>query len=152
MPRSLVLYSLETDFLPIACKLVEKMYAMKENTLFLCDNEDEVTLYNAKLWTFSKLSFIPSGNKRSLPMEDAVFCHTWFSTELVFYNSPQCLLHNGLDISNLQGLEKFNKIVDIFNKTLIQSAKKRFVQYKELGFSNYKLWIQNKNTWEQGEL
>jgi len=149
--KNLVFYSIENDFISIACKLIEKMYSIKERVLFLCDNEDEISFYNSKLWTFSRLGFIPSGNKRSLPIEDASFCQTWFSTDIVFYNSPSCLLHNGLDISNLREIEKFNKVIDIFPKDLIESAKNRFELYKNFGFNNYKLWIQSNNNWMSGK-
>ncbi len=149
--KNLIFYSIETDFISIACKLIEKMYSIREKVLFLCDNEDEISFYNSKLWTFSRLGFIPSGNKKSLPIEDANFCQTWFSTDIVFYNSPTCLLHNGLDISDLNGMEKFNKVIDIFPKDSIESAKNRFERYKTLGFSNYKLWIQRNNNWISGE-
>lgn len=149
--KSLIFYSIETDFISIACKLIEKMYAIRENVLFLCDNEDEISFYNSKLWTFSRLAFIPCGNKKSLPIEDANFCQTWFSTDIVFHNSPTCLLHNGIDISNLNGIERFNKIIDIFSKDLIKNAKTRFEQYKNSGFKTYKLWIQNNNNWISGE-
>lgn len=149
--KSLIFYSIETDFISIACKLIEKMYAIRENVLFLCDNEDEISFYNSKLWTFSRLGFIPCGNKKSLPIEDANFCQTWFSTDIVFHNSPTCLLHNGINISTLNGIERFNKIIDIFSKDLIENAKTRFEQYKSSGFKTYKLWIQNNNNWISGE-
>ena len=150
--KNLIFYSIETDFISIACKLIEKMYSIRENVLFLCDNEDEISFYNSKLWTFSRLGFIPSGNKKSLPIEDANFCQTWFSTDIVFYNSPVCLLHNGLDISNQNEIGKFEKIIDIFSKDLIELAKDRFNFYKSLGFSNYKLWKQCNNNWVAGEI
>ena len=137
--KNLIFYSIET------------MYAIHENVLFLCDNEDEVSFYNSKLWTYSRLGFIPSGNKNSLPIEDAEFCHTWFSTDIAFANSPTCLLHNGLEVSGLPGVEKFNKVIDIFPKDLIEAAKDRFEKYKALEFSNYKLWKQNGVSWNAGE-
>ena len=150
--KSIIFYGIKSDFFPIAHKLVEKMYEMGERILFLCDNEDELTFYNSKLWTAARLSFIPSGNKKTIPAEDAKFCYVWFSTEISFQNDPTCLLHNGLDISNLQDLEKFKKIVDIFNIDAIESAKNRARAYQEKGFSDQKLWIQTDASWKQENL
>lgn len=150
--RSVIFYGIESEFLPVACKLIDKMYFVGERVLFLCDNIEEISFYNSKLWTFSRLAFIPSGNKQTLSIEDAKFCHTWFSTDIVFHNDPNCLLHNGLDVSNLNGIEKFQKVIDIFNLESIDSTKERANLYKEKGFNNQKVWIQSENSWKPGEL
>ena len=150
--RSLAFYAIESDFLSIACKLIEKLYTLKENVLVLCDNDEEVSFYSSKLWTFSKLAFIPNGNKDTISNEEAIFCHTWFSTDVVFYNNPVCLLHNGLDISGVSDLDKFEKVIDVFPKDLLGLAKTRYDLYKKPGFGNYKLWMQSANSWKPGEL
>ena len=150
--KSVIFYGIKTEFFPIAYKLVEKMYEIGERVLFLCDNEDEVNFYNSKLWTAARLSFIPSGNKKTIPTEDAKFCSVWFSTEISFQNDPTCLLHNGLDISHFQDLEKFKKIVDIFSIEAIESAKNRSKIYQERGFSDQKFWIQSDGSWNQENL
>ena len=150
--RSVVFYGIESEFLPIACKLIEKMYSVGERILFLCDNDEEVSFYNSKLWTFSRLAFIPSGNKQTIVADDVKFCHTWFSTDIVFHNDPSCLLHNGLDVANLNDIEKFQKVIDIFNLESIDSAKTRSKFYKEKNFNNQKVWIQSENSWKPGEL
>ncbi len=148
--KSVVFYGIQTDFFPIAYKLVEKMYALCERVLFLCDNEEEVNFYNSKLWTTVQLSFIPSGNKRTILPEDALFCYVWFATEITFQNNPTCLLHNGLDIANLSGLNRFQKIVDIFNLDAKDSAKSRAQAYRENGFTDQKFWFQDSGCWKQG--
>lgn len=149
---SVIFYGIKSEFFPIASKIVEKLYVSKERVLFLCDNEEEVNFYNAKLWTFSKLLFIPSGNKRTISNEDAKFCYVWFSTSISFDNDPTCLIHNGLDITSMSSIEKFEKIIDIFNIDLLNAAKIRAVFYKEKGLINQKLWIQSETSWKQGEL
>ncbi len=150
--KSVVFYGIKSEFFPIAFKLIEKMYGIGERVLFLCDNEEEVDFYNSKLWTSARLSFIPSGNRKTIPVEDAEFCHIWFSTEITFQNNPAILIHNGLDISNFQNIEKFQKIIDIFNIEAIESAKTRSKTYSEKGYLNQKLWIQSDTSWTQGEL
>lgn len=148
--KNLIFYCIESEFISIACKLIEKLYAIKENVLFLCDNEEEISFYNSKLWTYSRLGFIPSGNKKNLLIEDAKFCHTWFSTDIVFYNNPKCLLHNGIDLSSFPQTNSFSKIIDIFPPNLLEHAKNRIKLYKEFGFEDYKYWVQNENNWKLG--
>ena len=151
--RSVTFYGIKSEFFPVAFKLIEKMYAIGERILFLCDNDDEVSLYNSKLWTFSRLSFIPSGNARTLSTEDAKFCHTWFSTDVVFHNDPMCLLHNGLNIFDGQlPLKRFRKVIDIFSLELSSAAKDRATAYRCEDFSDQKVWLQSDNGWDQGEL
>ena len=147
-----IFYGIETDFFSVAYKLIEKMYSMRERILFLCDNEDEVNFYNSKLWTSVQLSFIPSGNRSTISPGDAMFCYVWFSTEITFLNEPTCLLHNGLDISSIGAIEKFQKIVDIFGLDRINSAKERAKIYRGNGFSNQKFWTQSNGSWKQEDL
>ncbi|MDR1391539.1 MAG: DNA polymerase III subunit chi [Holosporales bacterium] len=150
--KNVTFYSIDSEFLQVACKLIEKMYLSGERILFLCDNEEEISFYNSKLWTFSKLSFIPSGNEKSIFIEDAKFCYIWFSTNMAFYNEPTCLLHNGLEILNYKNLERFKKIVDIFRCDSISDAKARSIFYEESGFSVQRLWIQSQASWTAGNL
>lgn len=153
MPEpSVVFYGIKSEFFPIAYKLVEKMYALGERILFLCDNDDEVNFFNSKLWTSTKLSFIPSGNKRTISAEDSKFCYVWFSTDVTFQNEPTCLLHNGLEIPKSTDLSRFQKIIDIFNMDTIENAKSRATLYKDKGFLNQKFWIQSDGTWKQEDL
>ncbi|MBR1480004.1 MAG: DNA polymerase III subunit chi [Alphaproteobacteria bacterium] len=151
--RSVTFYGIKSEFFPVAFKLVEKMYAIGEHVLFLCDNDDEVSLYSSKLWTFSRLSFIPSGNAHTLPVDDAKFCHTWFSTDIVFHNEPVCLLHNGLNIFDVRPpLERLRKVIDVFNLEFSPAAKIRAAAYQGEGFLEQKVWLQSDNGWTQGEL
>ncbi|MDR3224496.1 MAG: DNA polymerase III subunit chi [Holosporales bacterium] len=149
--KSVVFYCAKSDFFSTACRLIEKMYAMNERVLVLCSNDEEVDFYNSKLWTFSRLSFIPSGNRKSLPIEDAEFCHTWFSTDIDFYNKPINLLHNGLTISNIEKLKLFNCILDVFAANEIDQAKSRSRNYKDIGFDQQKFWVQTDSSWIIGQ-
>ena len=149
---SVVFYGIQTDFFPVAYKLIEKMYSLYERILFLCDNDEEVRFYNSKLWTTAQLSFIPSGNKRTILPEDAVFCYVWFATEITFINNPTCLLHNGIDIVDISGLNRFQKIIDIFNIDAKESAKLRAQAYLKNGFTDQKFWFNDNGSWKQGSL
>ena len=113
--------------------------------------EEEVKAYNQKLWTYSQLSFIPSGNIYDMPIEDAAYCHTWFSTNIVFDNHPVVLLHNGINIDTYSDIDKFYKIIDIAIKPKNQDISDILKKYKTAGFNDQKVWIQRGKTWEQGE-
>ena len=146
---SVIFYAIQSDFFSIAYKLIEKMYMQRERILFLCDNDDEMNFYNSKLWTSVQLSFIPSGNRTTISPEDAIFCFVWFATKITFLNNPTCILHNGLDISNNPEITNFSKIVDVFSKDTMNSAKRRSQKYKDSGFTDQKLWVQDGISWKQ---
>jgi hypothetical protein len=74
----------------------------------------------------------------------------WFSTKVEFCNAPTCLLHNGLDITRLDGIGKFDKVVDIFDIKLIEAAKARASFYAESSFGNSKVWLQEDRSWKPG--
>jgi DNA polymerase IIIc chi subunit len=149
--KTVVFYSIEATYLSIAIKLVEKKYIAHENVLLLCEDDDEVNLFDSQLWTYSKSSFIPHGSSKSMQTEDAKFCQTWIATEVVFHNNPNCIIHNGLHLLE-KHLLKFNTIIDISDKNLGTEIEKRSEFYKEAGFVCQKLWIQNNTIWDQGDL
>jgi DNA polymerase IIIc chi subunit len=151
--RCSIFYGITSEFWAIACKVIEKMYvSFGERVLFLCETDDEVDLYSSKLWTFSKLSFIPNGNKKTIPIKDAKFCNVWVSTEVEFHNEPTCILHNGLTIHNTSLLGRFNKVVDIFYITEMEEAKARAALYRSLAFDTCKVWLQYDGIWKAGSL
>ncbi|MDR1609701.1 MAG: DNA polymerase III subunit chi [Holosporales bacterium] len=150
--RSTVFYGITSEFWQIACKVTEKMYDTGERMLFLCDNDDSVSFCSSKLWTFSKLAFIPSGSKRTVLTDDAKFCNVWVSTRVEFCNAPTCLLHNGLGVSRLADIDKFDKVIDIFDIELIEAAKVRASFYSAASFENSKIWLQEGGSWKPGSL
>jgi DNA polymerase IIIc chi subunit len=141
-------YGICSEFFPIAYRLIEKIYSKRDRLLFLCDNEEEVSFYNSRLWSHGRLSFIPSGNKKYVNSDDATFCYVWFATEIVFDNDPMCLLHNGLDLSQYDSVGRFDKIMDIFSLDLSNIAKDRSQYYHDNLFTDQKIWLQDGNTWK----
>ncbi|MDR3030783.1 MAG: DNA polymerase III subunit chi [Holosporales bacterium] len=150
--KSVIFYSISSEFSIFALKLIEKTYDTGENILFLCDNDDEVQFFDSRLWIYSRLSFIPHGSKFSLSNSDATFCQTWVSSEIEFVNAPQSLLHNGFDSLEYEKIRNFEKVIDVFDKKTIESAKKRAELYKDIGFASQKLWEQNGALWTAGSL
>ncbi|MDR1034708.1 MAG: DNA polymerase III subunit chi [Holosporales bacterium] len=150
--RRVIFYAIESDFLSIATKFIEKMYTVDERVLLLCSTDDEVRQSDLALWTFSRISFIPHGSQYSTRIEDAEFCHTWISTLVDFYNDPVCLVHNGLNVLQDRSVIKFNSIIDIFDKGLLPTARKRAEAYRELQFLQQKLWLQkSEGGWDSGD-
>ena len=149
-PKSVVFYAISSSFLDVSFKLIEKIYSLGEKALVLCDNEDEVRFFDSKLWTFSKLSFIPHGSRFSATQETLPFCKVWFSDKIDCLNEPENLIHNGLDISSETSLNRFQKIIDVFDKSQMAQAKDRFENYRKIGFADQKLWIQGEKVWEPG--
>jgi DNA polymerase IIIc chi subunit len=149
---SVTFYVIESEFWPVAYRAIEKMYSINENVLFLCDNDEEASFYSTKLWTVTRLSFIPNGDRATISSEDAEFCHTWFSTEVIYLNNPSCLIHNGLDAVKSSDIRRFLKIIDIFDASAISAAGDRAKFYRASGFDSQKVWIKKHNTWEPGQL
>jgi DNA polymerase IIIc chi subunit len=127
------------------------MYEAGERVLFLCDNDEEVQFFDSRLWNYSRLSFIAHGSKFSLPSEKAEYCQIWISSNIEFINNPQTLIHNGYDLEN-EKLKYFDKIIDVFDKTKIESARKRAELYGVAGFSEQALWIQEDVSWKAEKL
>ncbi|MDR1233960.1 MAG: DNA polymerase III subunit chi [Holosporales bacterium] len=148
--RNVTFYAIESDFPSIAIKLIEKKYTQGERVLLLCSHEDELQLLDSNIWTYSKLSFIPHGSARSIGNDDIEFCYTWLSTEIVLSNNPKCLIHNGLTIKD-DKIQKFQNIIDIFDKSLIDESKIRASYYEDMHFNCQKTWIQQGSKWIQGE-
>lgn len=146
--KSIVFYAISSSFQDVSFKLVEKILSLGEKVLFLCGSEEEVRFLDSKLWTFSKLSFIPHGSKFSATRETVPFCKVWFSTELDLTINPKNLIHNGIDVSSDASINFFQKIIDIFDKDKRSLAKSRSQNYRNVGFSDQKLWIQEENSWK----
>ncbi len=150
--KSVVFYAISSDFSQIVLKLCEKFYESKENTLLLTSSDDETRFFDAKIWTYSRLGFIPHGSKFSIPDDKIDFCRIWISDEIEFKNSPSSLIHNGVDIKNKDLLKNFDKIIDIFNISDMDSSRIRSEDYRCLGFDQQKIWIQDKTSWKPGVL
>ncbi|MDR0640384.1 MAG: DNA polymerase III subunit chi [Holosporales bacterium] len=148
--RNVIFYAVESDFANVAVKLIEKKYTQNERVLLLCSSADELHLLDSNIWTYSKLSFIPHGCNGSLGDENARFCHTWLSTDIIFHNAPECLMHNGLTIKDDQ-VQKFKSIIDIFDKGLIAESRMRAAYYEAMDFTCQKTWVQDGNKWIPGE-
>lgn len=137
-------YYVTHNYYDIVCKIIEKLYKNKQNCLLLCDTLEQIELFDTKLWTFSKLSFIPHGSYKSINFSSAKYCHTWISDKVEFINDPKCLVTCGIQISEFS---KFEKIIDVFDN--VEMARQRLLYY---GANDYTLWIQTNDTWQEGRL
>ena len=147
MPESkLVFYSVLKDPYGIICKIIEKAFINNKYCLLLCSTKDEVEFFDAKLWSYSKLSFIPHGSKYSIGKDYVAYCYTWISEDLCYDNKPNYLIHLGLSIPTTC-LKNFEKIIDVFDNNNIDKAK---VRYQSFQIKDYTLWIQMQNGWQEG--
>ena len=152
--KELVIYKLQNEhgndgIQNIVCKIIEKSYAAKKRCLLLCNSEAEVELFDSKLWTYSKLSFIPHGSKYSVDNNDAIHCKIWISDSVVYINSPDYLINlghavfNNFNMNNAQ--KQFERIIDItcdVNDN-IETVKNKY----NVNFAKCTLWIQTNNKW-----
>ncbi len=128
----------------VICKIVEKSYEANKRCLLLCNSEEEVELFDNKLWTYSKLSFIPHGSKYSISNNDAMYCQTWISEELVYINNPNYLINLG-QVLGFEDNKYFEKIMEITYNTNdnIDTIKNKY----GITFDKCTLWIQNNGKW-----
>ena len=128
----------------VVCKIIEKLYKSKQNCLLLLKNQEQVELFNTKLWTFSKLSFIPHGSAQSINLDNASYCHTWISNKVEFVNNPECLVTCNVETSEFN---KFKKVIDVFDN--LDASRQRLLNYNT---KDYTLWIQSNGNWQEGRL
>ena len=143
--QKVVFYCINSEWSSFVLKLCEQLYNDNERVLLLCDDDEEISFLDEKLWTFSKLSFIPHGSKLSIPVDDGKHCAIWLSSTLVYYNSPTCLIHNGKTIPS-EDLANFATIIDIFYENKFSEAVTRKTQYNQC--QNIKCWKNTNNGWE----
>lgn len=148
--KQIIFYKICDDFLTVAVKLSEKIYESEEKALLLLDSADQVRETDIKLWTYSKLSFIPHGSRFSVPLDKADMCAIWISAEIEFLNHPTVLILNG-NINITPSMINFNKIINILSSEEILLLN-RAEQYKKMGFIDQKLWIQDGKSWRHGEI
>ena len=147
--QKVIFYCINDDWTNFVPKLCEQLYSDNERVLLLCDDDEEVSFLDSKLWTFSKLSFIPHGSKFSISSTDGEHCAVWIASTPVYYNAPNCLVHNGLTLSN-DVLNNFVTIVDIFHESKFSEATERKKQYTNI--TNIKCWKNTNDGWKNVDL
>lgn len=134
-----IFYAIISDYFEIVCKLVEKLYDSKKRCLVLSSTPEETDLLDNKLWTYSKMSFIPHGSIRSRSPDEAKYCYVWISEEECFINNPTVLIHRNMMLSNYGSYEN---IINIFNVSDIAQVEQQYKNIKE-----YTLWMQDGSSW-----
>jgi DNA polymerase IIIc chi subunit len=151
MDRQVIFYSIIGDFREVSAKLCEKLYnANSDKILFLCKDEESIKEIDSKLWTSSKLSFLPHGSKFSVPVSEAEYCSIWVSNKIEHINNPTCLLHNGITVAANE-ISCFSNIIDIFAKGQENEALKRSELYRLAMFNDQKVWVQGTHGWQKSE-
>ena len=140
-----VFYSICQNNHDVVCKIVEKLYNSGSKCLLLCASEEQVDFFDAKLWTFSKLSFIPHGSRKSVSFAEANYCHTWISEELDFVNAPECVVSCGVPVGPF---DKFKKVIDVFLSDEMVLAEERAKFY---GARDCVVWEQGPLGWRERE-
>lgn len=146
-----VIYIVSDNYQSIVCQVVEKAYKLNKKCLLLCNNAEEISFFDSKLWTYSKLSFIPHGSKCSININDAIYCNTWISDALIYVNNPDYVIILG-DLLR-------NDITCNFNHRMCTNSFEKiiFISYNETDKLNsirnkYKrctIWKQSNNKWIQ---
>ena len=139
-----VIYKVSDNYQNIVCQVIEKSYKLNKKCLLLCNNAEEIAFFDSKLWTYSKLSFIPHGSKYSMNTNDAVYCNVWISDALIYINNPNYLIVLGNLLKNdIPDNFAFEKIIFIsYNETdSLNSIRNKYKQCT--------IWKQSNNKWVQ---
>jgi len=144
MKQKLIVYVTVSDYFNVVCKVVEKLYFNKKRCLVLANSPEEECLLDAKLWSYSKLSFIPHGSLRSVELRNAKFCYAWISEKITFENDPEVLIKHGRHLLNTDKIPTtFDTLIDVFDYNDMD-----FVRNKYANMPNCTLWVHNGTSWE----
>ncbi len=144
-------YIHEDDSLSIAVKLVEKLYENNQNTLILTSSEMESDILDDKLWTFSKISFVPHVTEKRY--SDNLIVHSVISDTISVINDSRVLLHCNIDLcedrysSYKNIIADFDKIYHVMTKKFLDRCIGIANMLCEIGFEN-KYYVYNNTKWE----
>jgi len=134
------------DVLP---KLLEKAYGTGNPIAVKVGNEERVEFLNALLWTYSDTSFIPHGSRKDGFGEMQPI---WLTSSNDFPNQPKFLfLVDGAQY-DIEQLENFERVFNIFDGNAEDSLNQARQFWKELKHNNAEIfyWQQSTNgTWQQ---
>lgn len=124
-------------------KLIEKIYGSGLRVLVHCSSQQQLESLNAVLWTYSSTAFLPHGYQGD-PNHHPI----WLSLSPENMNKADILitLHGAIIAKE----SSFHKILDMFDgldPEALQSARERYLHYKQLDYS-LTFWKQDPSgTW-----
>jgi DNA polymerase-3 subunit chi len=134
-------------------RIVDKIYSSQLRALIWVENDEQLSLLNTSLWTYSTLAFLPHGCR--LDSEDTKEQQPiWLSTTLENPNqSTVCVSTNGQIVKNPASLG-FDRIVDIFDATIPETRNGASSFAERLNFYNAQnaiitQWQQTKDGWQK---
>ncbi|MDP4725022.1 MAG: DNA polymerase III subunit chi [Alphaproteobacteria bacterium] len=134
-------------------RIVDKIYASNLRALIWVENDEQLTLLNTSLWTYSTLAFVPHGCR--LDSEETKDQQPiWLSTTLENPNrSTVCVAANGQIVKNPESFG-FDRIADIFDATITETRDGAASFAERLNFYNSKnatitQWQQTKEGWQR---
>ncbi len=135
----------DENLVPVIIKLLEKIYNNGKHCIFYSPIEDRVKLVDKTLWTFSKDSFIPHGDKSLGFLEKQPI---YFTNEINNPNSSEnIIMVDSFDY--LAWHTEFEKIIFVFeDKEQEENANILFNDLKNKKV-NVNYWRQSNKGWEK---
>ena len=130
-------------------KLLEKVLERGHRAIVLAGSNERVEILNTILWTYEENSWLPHGSASDGPPEAQPI---FLTAEEENLNGADVLVT--VDNRNPTKTQDFVRIIDIFegqSNDLVLDARRRWRNYKDLGFK-MTYWQQSeKGNWEKKE-
>lgn len=128
--------------------LLQKIYDSEKKVHIVCQNDQQISLLDDVLWTFSSLAFIPHASKNtSHDFHDQN--PIWLASDTTFINKPELIIL--LQPLNIDLFKSIPTIIYFYDAHLPEA--KDFIALKKHYDQNqtaYTQWIQSKTgSWEK---
>ncbi|MDR1335043.1 MAG: DNA polymerase III subunit chi [Holosporaceae bacterium] len=140
------IYHVSQGIVSVAVRILEKVYESGMRCIFFSPIEEQVTLVDRTLWTFTPLSFIPHGHSKS------GFCDQqpiYFTSN---YENPNeatvLLLMDTFDFSRWDGsCAPFKKIIFVFEDISQIALANALYENLKMEGKNVNYWKQSSRGW-----
>lgn len=128
-------------------RLLERAYESTKHTLVLAHDEEQASVFNQLLWTYSTLTFIPHGTKDDrFPEKQPIYItpdeDNRNRSEIIFF-------HGATSPQSLDGFSRALYMFDGNDEHQISFARDLWKRYKQSGYE-ISYWKQNEQGgWEQ---
>lgn len=119
------------DAISYACRLIRKAYTAKNRMVVRLNDRAELAQIDEALWTFSDLDFLPHVRVGHRYADDTPI----ILTDADFVTSPKRDLLINLANLEPQGLEQFERVVELVTPAHAPEGRARYRTYQQRGFA-----------------
>lgn len=130
-------------------RLLEKVVSAGMRAVVLAENDEKVDVLNSELWTYTTKFFLPHGSKKDGFVERQPIYLTSSISDNPNGSNVLAFIGN-VDPGDVKEYDKCLYMFDGNEQTQLETARKRWKEYKDAGFETT-YWQQTaKGAWEEG--